>query len=299
MVKKGQFLLQIDPATYQADVQREQAAVASAEADLARAKANLDQSQSALRRSERDREEQSAAHLRGAARAAQDDGGCEHGAVSGGASTTSTRRTAALAELAAASAKTTILAPMNGRVTRLAVEEGETAVPGTFTKDTALLLTISDMSVLGDQGEGRRDRRRAPRTWATRRRSDRRLPRHDLPRPGHRDRAQLGQLRAAGRGELQSSDQAVDFEVEVQLLESAARHAAGLLGHGADRDRYAQERARASRSSRSRCASTRTNENKDSARRSCSARRRRRTSRRRTSEGVFVVGKDSKSPSGR
>ena len=37
---------------------------------------------------------------------------------------------------------------MAGRVTRLAVEQGETAVPGTFNKDAATLLTISDMSVL-------------------------------------------------------------------------------------------------------------------------------------------------------
>src|SRR5262252_5530966 len=52
MVTKGQFLLQIDPSTYQAEVQRSQAAVAAARADLARAKANLTQSQSALHRSE-------------------------------------------------------------------------------------------------------------------------------------------------------------------------------------------------------------------------------------------------------
>ncbi|HEY5546330.1 MAG TPA: efflux RND transporter periplasmic adaptor subunit, partial [Gemmatimonadaceae bacterium] len=44
--------------------------------------------------------------------------------------------------------KTTILAPMSGRITRLVVEQGETAVPGTFNKDAATLLTISDMSVL-------------------------------------------------------------------------------------------------------------------------------------------------------
>ena len=37
---------------------------------------------------------------------------------------------------------------MSGRVTRLVVEQGETAVPGTFNKDAATLLTISDMSVL-------------------------------------------------------------------------------------------------------------------------------------------------------
>src|SRR5258708_37651897 len=44
--------------------------------------------------------------------------------------------------------KTLVYAPMSGRVTRLNVEQGETAVPGTFNKDAATLLTISDMSVL-------------------------------------------------------------------------------------------------------------------------------------------------------
>src|SRR5258706_489444 len=45
-------------------------------------------------------------------------------------------------------AKTHLLAPMAGRVTRLAVEEGEVAVPGTFSRETGLLLTISDLSVI-------------------------------------------------------------------------------------------------------------------------------------------------------
>jgi HlyD family secretion protein len=44
--------------------------------------------------------------------------------------------------------KTRIIAPMAGRVTRLAVEEGEVAVPGTFSRETGLLLTISDLSVI-------------------------------------------------------------------------------------------------------------------------------------------------------
>src|SRR2546425_1825512 len=35
--------------------------------------------------------------------------------------------------------------PMTGRVTRLAVEEGEVAVPSTFSKDIGLLLTVSDL----------------------------------------------------------------------------------------------------------------------------------------------------------
>src|SRR6185503_7079654 len=44
--------------------------------------------------------------------------------------------------------KTKLYAPMAGRVTRLNVEQGETAIMGTLNKDAATLLTISDMSVL-------------------------------------------------------------------------------------------------------------------------------------------------------
>ncbi len=44
--------------------------------------------------------------------------------------------------------RTTIRAPMTGRVTRLNVEQGETAIQGTFNKDAAVLMTISDLSVL-------------------------------------------------------------------------------------------------------------------------------------------------------
>src|SRR4029077_657290 len=44
--------------------------------------------------------------------------------------------------------KTTLIAPMTGRVTRVSVEEGEVAVPSTFSKDIGLLLTVSDLSVI-------------------------------------------------------------------------------------------------------------------------------------------------------
>src|SRR5690606_3030517 len=43
--------------------------------------------------------------------------------------------------------RTTITAPMAGRITRLNVESGETAIMGTLNKDAATLLTIADMSV--------------------------------------------------------------------------------------------------------------------------------------------------------
>jgi HlyD family secretion protein len=147
MVSKGQFLLQIDPSTYQAEVQRSQAAVAAARADLARAKANLTQSQSALHRSEEIK--QSNAQLISDEQMEQLRTTVDvNSALLEAARHTVDQAEAALRNAESALAKTTILAPMAGRITRRAVQQGETAVPGTFSKDQALLLTISDMSSL-------------------------------------------------------------------------------------------------------------------------------------------------------
>jgi HlyD family secretion protein len=55
---------------------------------------------------------------------------------------------AALKEAKDNLARTTLYAPIAGRVTRLAVEEGEVAVPGTFSRETGLLLTVADMSTI-------------------------------------------------------------------------------------------------------------------------------------------------------
>jgi len=147
LVKKGQFLLQIDPSTYEADVQRSQAAVASARADMARAKANLQQSESALQRSEAIRKnnpalvsEEQMEQLRTTVEVNQ--------ALFNSASHMVDQSVAALRNSQSNLAKTTINAPLSGKVTRLNVEQGETAVPGTFNKDAALLLTISNMDTL-------------------------------------------------------------------------------------------------------------------------------------------------------
>jgi HlyD family secretion protein len=44
--------------------------------------------------------------------------------------------------------KTILRAPMEGKITRLAVEEGEVALASTFSRATGLLMTISDLSVI-------------------------------------------------------------------------------------------------------------------------------------------------------
>ena len=55
---------------------------------------------------------------------------------------------AALEEAEDQLAKTIILAPMDGKVTRLQVEQGETVVIGTMNNPGSLILTISDLSVV-------------------------------------------------------------------------------------------------------------------------------------------------------
>jgi HlyD family secretion protein len=215
IVKKGQFLLQIDPATYQADVQREAAGVASAKADLARAKANLEQSQNSYRRSSEIVKENPA--LISAEQLEQLKTTVDvNNALYQAALHTVDQMGAALQNSQSSLAKTTILAPMDGRITRLAVQQGETAVPGTFSKDQALLLTISDMTVLETKVK---------------------VDETDVARLHVGDTAQVlidafpdttfrGKVTeiahssvVAGTTSTGSSDQAVDYEVRVQLID--------------------------------------------------------------------------------
>lgn len=146
VVKKGQFLLEIDPAQYQAAVQRAEAALASAKASAAQARANLIQAQRNYARSVEIRKsnealisDESLEQLKTAVEV--------NTALHEAATQNADQSAASLREARSNLARTTILAPMSGKITRLAVEQGETAVPGTFNKDAATLLTIADLSV--------------------------------------------------------------------------------------------------------------------------------------------------------
>jgi HlyD family secretion protein len=147
MVRKGQFLLEIDPQEYVAAVQRSQAALSSAKAQEAQARANLIQAE---RNYERSLEIQKAnAQLVAAEQLEQLKTQVDvNRALAEAAKHNVDQSEASLRDARSKLSKTTILAPMSGRVTRLAVEQGETAVPGTFNKDAATLLTISDMTAL-------------------------------------------------------------------------------------------------------------------------------------------------------
>src|SRR3954471_2106905 len=147
MVTKGQFLLEIDPSQYVAAVQRAEAALSASKAQEAQAQANLIQAQRNYQRSADIKKsnaqllsDEQLEQLKTAAEVQQ--------ALQEAAVHQVEQSAAQLKDAQSSLAKTTILAPMSGRVTRLAVEQGETAVPGTFNKDAATLLTIADMSVL-------------------------------------------------------------------------------------------------------------------------------------------------------
>ncbi len=147
MVKRGDFLLQIDPEQYEAAVQRAEAALSSARAQAAQARANLLQAKRTYERNVEMRKTN--AQLVSDADLEQSRTTMEVNQALLEASDHNVEQSNATVRDAKTSlAKTTILAPMTGRITRLVVEEGETAVPGTFNKDAATLLTISDMSVL-------------------------------------------------------------------------------------------------------------------------------------------------------
>ena len=210
-VQEGQLLLVIDDARFQAALQRSQASAADAVATEARARANADQ---ALRDWERIRDlkarlpemvtetefETARTNSEVQARLAES---ARHGVE------------AALAGVREAEdqlSKTVIRAPMSGRVTRLNVERGETAVVGTMNNPGSLLLTVSDMSVMEAVIEV--DETDVPEISP----GDSTVVRIDA----FGDREFTGRVTTIGNSSLRpraslGSDQAIDFEVRVTL----------------------------------------------------------------------------------
>jgi HlyD family secretion protein len=211
MVSAGQFLLQIDQSQPQAAVERSEAQVASAKAQLAQQIANLDQAQRAYDRSATMKKQNPTLIADEQVEQLKTSLDVNKAQVEAGKHAVD-QATASLNDAKSSLAKTTIYAPMSGRVTRLVVEQGETAVPGTFNKDAATLLTISDMSKLetrvnvdetdvarikiGDSAQVQIDA----------------FP--DTTFVGRVSKISNSSVKAA----TTSADQAVDYEVTIQLL---------------------------------------------------------------------------------
>ncbi|MBW3552180.1 MAG: efflux RND transporter periplasmic adaptor subunit [Gemmatimonadetes bacterium] len=146
-VQKGQVLLRIDPTQYEGSVALARAGVSESLAREAQARASLIQAEQAFSRARemlsRDsllispqqyEESETQARVQKALHEA-----ALHGVE------------IARAQLRQAEdhlAKSVIRAPIDGVVTRLNIEEGETAIVGTMNNPGSLLLTVSDLSVM-------------------------------------------------------------------------------------------------------------------------------------------------------
>jgi HlyD family secretion protein len=147
VVKRGQFLLQIDPAQYEAAVARAQGVVASTQAILLQTKASRDQAQRAWNRAKQLTE--LGDNLIAPETAEQSQTALEVAEANYQSTMAQLEQArAGLQEAKDNLAKTRLTAPISGRVVRLAVEEGEVAVPGTFSRETGLLMTVADLSVI-------------------------------------------------------------------------------------------------------------------------------------------------------
>ncbi|CAN5348907.1 efflux RND transporter periplasmic adaptor subunit [soil metagenome] len=146
-VNRGDLLLRIDPTTAEAQVRRAQAAVAQAQASAAQVRSSLLQAQADAQRSEqlaKSEDDLIAPAELEQVRTAVATTRAQYEAARFGVS----QAQAALSESRDALSKTTIYAPMAGRVTRLNIDEGETVVVGTMNNPGSLLLTIADLAVM-------------------------------------------------------------------------------------------------------------------------------------------------------
>jgi len=146
-VVEGQVLLRLEPDQYQAALSR-------TEASLAQAQAQQAQQRAALLRTERDRDRLLQLRARDSilvSRQQLDDAETDvevQQAILESAGHGVAQARAAVDESADQMSKTIFTAPMDGKVTRLNVEEGETVIIGTMNIPGSLVLTISDLAVI-------------------------------------------------------------------------------------------------------------------------------------------------------
>ncbi len=146
-VEKGQVLLRIDPTQYQAAAARARAGVSESLAREAQARASRLQAEQALRRAQEMQARDSLLISTQQFEEAQTQAQVQRALYEASAHGVEIAR-AALREAEDRLAKSVIRAPIDGVVTRLNIEEGETAIVGTMNNPGSLLLTVSDLSVM-------------------------------------------------------------------------------------------------------------------------------------------------------
>lgn len=147
LVTRGQLLVELDQVQFQGAVERAEAFVTSQEASVMQARVNRDQARRSRDRAvEIKRTNPTMISDEAIEQAEQGFAVAEANFKSAEASLSQAQ--ASLKEARDNLARTRLYAPIAGRVVRLAVEEGEVAVPGTFSRDVGLLMRIADMSAI-------------------------------------------------------------------------------------------------------------------------------------------------------
>jgi len=147
VVKKDEVLLRIDPTQYEAALARAHAAVSEASARGAQARASYIQAERNYARQQRLFERDSTLVSRQALEQAETDFRVQKELLSAADFGIAQAR-ASLGEAQDRLSKTVIRAPMDGTITRLDVEEGETAIVGTMNNPGSLLLTVADLAAM-------------------------------------------------------------------------------------------------------------------------------------------------------
>ncbi len=144
-VEEGQILLTVDPSQIRATVSRARATLSQSEAQVAQQRANLLQAERELARLqgivEQDPDLVSLQAVEEAETAVDVQLALVRSTLYG-----AEQAQAGLEEAEDQLSRTTIRAPISGRVIRLNIEQGETAVVGTMNNPGSLLLTIGDLS---------------------------------------------------------------------------------------------------------------------------------------------------------
>ena len=146
-VRQGQRLLTLDPEQYRAILSRNQASLAQARAQESQQRANVLRTQRDLDRLLQLRARDSLLVSREQIENAQTDLEVQE-AILESAGHGVAQAQAAVEEAEDQLSKTIFIAPMDGKITRLNVEEGETVIIGTMNNPGSLVLTISDLSVI-------------------------------------------------------------------------------------------------------------------------------------------------------
>ena len=189
MVKEGDLLVDLDQSQFSGAVERSRAALASSQAAAIQAQATRDQSKRNLDRlKELKRINPTAVPDQDMETATEnfDVAQANLGAMNGQVD----QSKASLKEAQDNLARTRIVSPISGRVVRLAREEGEVAVPGTFSADVGLIMRIADLStILAKVKVNETDVVRLAHNEFGEH-LDRCLPRHHVCRSRHQDRQQ-------------------------------------------------------------------------------------------------------------